>query len=208
MAENCIQCGGTGTLVNGEPCPTCAKNIARIVPKAYGIPVQYQGVKFDKSFLPEKEQKEYGCFMEGLMQTILNDIPFYQKNMIICSRPNSGKTVWSYDLYANVVAMGFEMPPVKDIVEIKNILNGYTDKQEAQLFSTARCAVIRIPRDVQFWMLDTISYIVERRVRSDGFTIFMFAGTEEELKYADKNDKLKYIRGTGAYNTVQIVSFD
>lgn len=179
-----------------------------MVPTVYGVPAQYQGIRFDKSFLPEKEQKEYGVFMEELLETIINDIAFYQKNLIICSRPNSGKTVWSYNLYSLVTAKGYEMPPLKDVTEVRNILNSYNDKELAQLFSTSRCAVIRIPRDVQAWMFDTIAYIIERRVRSDGFTIFMFGGTEADLKAVDRFEKLKYLRGSGAYNTVSIKSFN
>jgi hypothetical protein len=183
------------------------KEQTSMVPIVYGVPAQYQGLKFDKSFLPDKEQKDYGTFMEELMTTIVNDIAFYQKNMIICSRPNSGKTVWAYNLYSLITSKGFDMPPLKDVTEVRNILNSYTDKEMTQLYSDARCAVIRIPRDVQFWMFDTIGYIIERRVRSNGFTIFMFGGSEQDLKVVDKFDKLKYLRGTGAYNTVCIKSF-
>lgn len=208
MSETCIMCGGTGVLVDGSPCPKCATEMLRTVPEVYGVPVQYQGVRFDKNFLPEKQQKTYGVFMEELLDTIINDLAFYQKNLLICSRPNSGKTVWSYNLYAKVIEKGYDMPPLKDIVEVRDILNSYSNKELAQMYSTARCAIIRIPRDVQFWMIDTISYVVERRVRSDGFTIFMFAGTEQDLKNADKYDKLKYLRGTGAYNTICVKSFE
>lgn len=207
MSESCIKCGGTGILLNGKPCPDCSKEQIKMVPTVYGVPAQYQGIRFDKSFLPEKEQKEYGAFMEELLETIINDIAFYQKNLIICSRPNSGKTVWSYNLYSLVTAKGYEMPPLKDVTEVRNILNSYNDKELAQLYSTARCAIIRIPRDVQAWMFDTIAYIIERRVRSDGFTIFMFGGTEADLKAVDRFEKLKYLRGSGAYNTVSIKSF-
>lgn len=207
MSEQCIKCGGTYKLANGDPCPDCAPDALKVVPIAYGVPVQYQGIAFDKSFLPEKEQKVYGTYMEELLLTILNDLAFYQKNLLICSRPNSGKTVWSYNLYAEITSKGFPMPPIKDLVEVRNIMNSYTDKEMTQLFTTARCAVIRVPRDLQSWMFDTIAYIIERRVRNDGFTIFLFGGTEDDLKFVDKFDKLRYLRGNGAYNTIQIKSF-
>jgi hypothetical protein len=203
-----MKCGGTGRLVSGEPCPDCASEQIKTVPIVQGVPAQYQGVSFDKSFLPEKEQKEYGTFMEELLQTIINDLAFYQKNMIICSRPNSGKTVWAYNLYSLITSKGYEMPPLKDVAEVRTILYSYDDKELAQLYSTARCVVIKIPRDIQPWMFDSIAAIVERRVRSDGFTIFLFGGNEMDLKAADKYGKLGDLRGTGAYNTLQIKSFD
>lgn len=207
MSSFCIKCGGTGRLVSGEPCPDCASEQVKMVPIVQGVPAQYQGVSFDKSFLPEKEQKEYGTFMEELLQTIINDLAFYQKNMIICSRPNSGKTVWAYNLYSLVTSKGYDMPPLKDVAEVRAILSSYDDKDMAQLFSSARCAVIKIPRDVQPWMFDTVASIIERRVRSDGFTIFLFGGTEQDLKAVDRFEKLKYLRGSGAYNTVYVKSF-
>ena len=115
--------------------------------------------------------------------------------MLICSRPNSGKTVWAYNLYSILSSKGYEIPTLRDIVEVRDILNSYSNKEEVNLISTARCAVIKIPRDLQPWMFDTISYLIERRVRNDGFTIFLFGGTEEDLKYI------------GAYNTIKIESF-
>lgn len=205
--ESCIKCAGTKKMANGDPCPICCKDDVETVPIVFDIPAQYQGVRFDKNFLPDKEQKSYGVFMEELLTTIINDLAFYQKNLLICSRPNSGKTVWSYSLYSIITSKGYEMPPIKDLVEVRSILNSYSELDKAQLYSTARCAVIRIPRDVQFWMFDTISYILERRVRSGGFTIFMFAGTIDELRQVDKYDRLKHLDGTGAYNTVEVKSF-
>lgn len=203
----CLLCGGTGSLVNGEPCPECSEKLDSLVPIAHGVPVQYQGVKFDKSFLPENEQKTYGVFMEELLETIIHDYAYYQKNLLICSRPNSGKTVWAYNLYSILSSKGYEIPPLRDITEIRNILNSYSDKDEARLLSEARCAIVKIPRDIQPWMFDTMSYLVERRVRSNGFTIFLFGGSIEDLKLLDRFDKLRYLRGTGAYNTIKVESF-
>lgn len=207
MGVNCLKCGGTGFMLSGEPCPVCSAEMESAVPISQAVPVQYQGLKFDKSFLPEKEQKTYGVFMEELLETIIHDYAYYQKNILICSRPNSGKTIWAYNLYAILTSKGYEVPPLKDISEVRNILTSYENKDEANLFSTARCAIIKIPRDVQPWMFDTMSSIVERRVRSNGFTIFLFSGYIDDLKLLDKYDKLKYIRGSGSYNTVKIESF-
>lgn len=207
MNASCIKCGGTGRLISGELCPDCGGNLIKNTPIVCTVPVQYQGVAFDKTFLPEKEQEVYGSFMEELMTTIINDYAFYQKNLLICSRPNSGKTVWAYNLYSILSSKGYEIPTLRDIVEVRDILNSYSNKDEVNLISTARCAVIKIPRDLQPWMFDTISYLIERRVRNDGFTIFLFGGTEEDLKYIDKFNRLKDLKGTGAYNTIKIESF-
>lgn len=203
----CLICGGTGITADGKPCPNCSSVEAKTAPIVAGIPAQYQGVGFDKSFLPTNMQGEYGEFMEDLANSIINDLPFYQKNMIICSRPNSGKTIWAYSLYAKMIAKGYPTPPLMDIVEARNAMNSYDDKDLSRLLSTSRCAIIKIPRDMQFWMFDSMSYIIERRVRSNGFTIFLFGGTVEDLNMLDKNKVLSYLRGSGSYNTVKVESF-
>lgn len=207
MAISCLICGGTLKTALGEPCPECTKKEGLQAPVVAGIPLQYQGVNFDKSFLPQELQKDYGTFMEDLLITIVNDIAFYQKNLIICSRPNSGKTVWAYTLYARLIAKGFETPPLMDIVEARDALNTWDNKEKGILLSSARCAVIKIPRDMQFWMFDTMSYILERRVRSNGFTIFLFGGSLDDLNAIDRKSTLSVMRGTGAYNTVKIHSY-
>jgi len=208
MSSTCLRCGGTGILVNGDRCTECEKDTSALQPMVYGVPAQYQGVKFDKSFLPEKFQKTYGEFMEELMHTILTDYAFYQKNILICSKPNTGKTVWTYNLYSELSSKGYEIPTLRDIIEVRNILNSYADKDEANLISNARCMVVKIPKDIQFWMFDTLSSLVERRVRNDGFTIFLFGGSKDDLKYADKYGRLRDLEGTGAYNSIKIYDFN
>lgn len=207
MSQTCLICGGTLRDANGNPCPVCTKAEVHTTPVVKGIPIQYQGVAFDKSFLPANMQEKYGSFMEELMTTILNDLAFYQKNMIICSRPNSGKTIWAYNLYAKMISKGYDVPPLLDVVEVRDALNSYENKELSRQLSTSRCAIIKIPRDMQFWMFDSISYIVERRVRGGGFTIFLFGGTVDDLNRIDKNGTLSYLRGGGAYNTVKVESF-
>lgn len=207
MAKSCLMCGGTGIIIGGKPCPECAKDNEKLAPIVQNVPLQYQGVKFDKSFLPEREQKTFGNFMEELLVTIETDAAFFQKNILICSRPNSGKTVWAYNLISVLSAKGYQIPMLKDITEIRNLLNSYTDKEEAELISTARCCIVKIPRDTMSWMFDTMSYLVERRVRSDGFTIFLYGGKMEDLKYSDKRETLKHFVGTGAYNTIKVEEF-
>jgi hypothetical protein len=60
---------------------------------------------------------------------------------------------------------------------------------------------------MQPWMFDVMSYVVERRVRSDGFTIFLYGGTLDDLKFIDKYNRLPNMLGTGSYNTIKVESF-
>lgn len=206
MSISCIRCGGTGKMINGQPCPECSKELNKEVPMAFGVPLQYQGVKFNKTFLPEKLQKPYGEFMENLMEEIIMNMNIYQKNILICSKPNSGKTIWAYNIYAHAISKGVNIAPIRDILEVRNILTSY-NSSEADLFSNARCAIIKIPRDIQPWIFDTITTIIERRVRNNGFTIFLYGGKEDDLRLNDKYGRLSDMRGTGSFNSLKIHSF-
>ena len=209
--SGCLKCGDTGTLVDGSPCPICKD---KIISKAMrgrniaAVPTQYQGVSFDKSFLPFDEQKKYGAFMEDLLHTIYADCGLYQKNYLICSRPNSGKTVWGYTLITMLADKGFYLPPIMDLVAIRDVLNYSTrDAEMSEAVQSSRGLIVRVPADAQFWMLDIILYILERRVARNGFTIFLYNGKYEQLKQCDKNDKLPYIIGSGAWHTVKLEDF-
>lgn len=205
--SSCLMCAGTGKLISGEPCPECSKLVNKVVPIVYGVPLQYQGVAFDKSFLPDKLQKPYGEFMEALLLEIISNAGIFQKNLLICSRPNSGKTVWAYNLYSQFIAKGLSVAPIRDILEVRTILTSYGHVDEAEQFSNARCAIVKIPRDVQFWTFDTMSTLIERRVRNNGFTIFLYGGREEDLKNQDKGNRLSDMKGTGAFNSLKVYTF-
>ena len=204
---HCLKCSGSNYIRPGVPCPDCMPDVLEKTPIVQGIPVQYQGVKFDRKFLPEKEQAKYGVFMEELLSTIISDRHYYQKNLLICSRPNSGKTIWAYTLIAHLISKGMEVPTLRDIIEVRQLMSSYENKDENILWSTARCAIIKIPRDIQPWVLESIPSIIERRVRASGFTIFLYGGTKEDLLQTDRFEKLKYVIGNGSYNTLKIESF-
>lgn len=207
MGTNCLMCGGTGILASGEPCPDCSKEILEDLPVFLEIPAQYQGVKFDKSFLPVEMQKSYGEYMETLLRDICMNASTFQKNILICARANSGKSIWCYNVYAKLNGSGIKVPPIRDIIEVRSLLNGQGDKAESELYSSARLALIRIPRDFQPWMVDIISYIIERRVRSGGCTLFFFSGTEEDIKIQDKYNRWKFVKGSGSFNSIFVKNF-
>ena len=208
MGRSCLQCGGTGTLVSGLPCPDCAKEVLGKKISVAGIPVQYQGKNFDRDFLPNELIKSpYADFMEKLYTEIVQNTAIFQKNYLIISRPNSGKTVWAYSVYSQLTSKGYKLPLLKDINEVKSILSYQGSAEDADLFSNSRCAIIKIPSDATPWSFDTIRAVVERRVRNNGFTIFLFSGTMRELERADRNNILRDIRGTGAFNTIAVKDY-
>lgn len=212
MASECLLCGGTGITYDGDPCPNCSgellKKAMRTSHRGILIPMQYQGVEFDKSLLPEAMQSGYGSFMEDLLRNIYTDYSLYQKNILICSRPNSGKTIWSYSLINILYDKGFSMPDIQDLLTVREILNYKTgDAQMYDEIVNSRGLIVRLPSDMQFWMFDVIQTIIERRVSKNGFTIFLYNAGLERLKQADKNNTLANIVGTGSFHTIKVEDF-
>ena len=211
MNTGCLECGGTGILLDGKPCPICGKERAlKIATSSYHatVPMQYQGVMFNKSFLPSKMQNTYGAYMEDLLNTIMGDYGMYQKNLLICSRPNSGKTVWAYSLITLLSDKGYDIPTVQNLMTMRELLNyrtGDSDLQER--VQSSRGLIVTIPADIQFWMFDIIQTIVERRVARNGFTIFLFSGSSSKLREADRDKKLNFLLGTGSFHTIKMEDF-
>ena len=210
-SNNCIKCGGTGVLVNGEPCPDCVEVLKKNAQSKIlqsSVPTQYQAVTFSKELLPFSEQKGYGEFMENLLTSIYTNCSIYQKNILICSKPNTGKTIWAYTLINMLAERGYAVPPILDLVQVREVLNfNKASIDLSESVTKSRCLIVKIPSDVTFWMIDIISYILERRVPNNGFTIFLFNGCYSQLEQADKNNRLKYIKGTGNWHTLRVEDF-
>ena len=207
--KHCMICGGSGFKTGMRvPCPVCSKEQKLIVPVFNEVPVQYQGVRFSKDFLPDGYAEEYGVFMEELLENIVNNFSMFQRNILICARPNCGKSVWCYSLYSEIKSKGYDAVPLKDIFEVKDLLNGKGDLDEARALSTSRIVTIKLPRTLEAWVFDYMSMLVNRRVRSNGSTIFFYDGLYEDVENQDVFGKMKYIKGNGSFNTIEVKSFN
>lgn len=203
MKEVCLRCGGTGITALGERC-SCSAGQEESVPVCLSIPFQYQGVKFSKNLVPEWMPAAYGKFMEDLMDECTSGLTNFRKNYIICSPPNTGKTVWAYSLYSQLFSRGAAIPEVMDLMQAREVLLNfyYDDKHALELLSSAPVAVIKVPWDLPNKFPETISTIVERRVMAGCSTIFMFNGTKNDLVARDNFGKLTRLLGDGSYNSV------
>lgn len=203
--RGCLICGDTGYDAFGEPCKACSSNAeSNVLPTLPTIPIQYQGVRFNKTFLPNDMQSEYGTYMEELIERVVKGTDFY-KNILICSRPNSGKTVFAYTVLGMLYNKGIVIPEVRDIIEVRDIMiNYYADTDETELWSKAKLAIIKIPVDISVHMFDTMSTVVERRVRNNGSTIFLYGGTRKDILAQDRFGRLKSLEGDGSYNSIEI----
>ena len=206
--KHCMLCGGSGKLLGGlTPCPKCSQKEERINLVFNEIPIQYQGVYFDKDFLPDGYAEGYGVYMEELLENIVNNFSMYQGNKLICCRPNCGKSVWAYTLYKELKSRSYNALPLKDIYEVRELLNGRGDLELAKQVSETKIAVIKLPRSLEAWMFDYMSTLVNRRVRSNGATIFLYDGQYSDIENQDVFDKMKYIRGNGSFNTIEVKTF-
>lgn len=203
--NSCLLCGGTGITAFGKPCPNCSSEAHSVTP-FIEIPMQYRGLTYDQSFIPTKLQNTLGKFMTELKEEIISMPQAYQKNVLVCSRANAGKTVWAYDVYSNLKTAGLNPPKVIDIVEARNIMNG-KDVEESDLISKSKIAIFKVPSDVAPWMFNIIQSIVERRVRNNAATIFLYSNSLENLKLSDTFNVLETLKGTGSFNTILIQDF-
>ncbi len=196
-------------MCDGKPCPNCTKDQYKIVPIVYGVPSQYQGVAFDKSFLPEHMQEKYGTFMESLLNEITTGIMTFQKNMLIAARPNCGKTIWFYNLYSKLQSKGYNIPLLRDVLEIRDMMQSPTKENMEYMenFNKARIAICKVSQDSPPWVIDIIQSIVSRRVRNNGCTIFLFDGDFYEFEKKCQISKVISLKGSGAYNTLYIQQF-
>lgn len=202
----CLKCGNTGIMNNGEPCD-CRANIDIDLPVVLSIPEQYQTADFNKTMLPKYLQFGYGTLCEEIISSIRVNKRF-NKNVLICAPPNSGKTVFSYTVYRILHMSNVPVPPILDLFEIRRMLaNVYNEDEDLKLLKSAKTAIVRVQLDLPPKFVEYILSILEFRVRYGGFTIFLYDGSYVDMMNADRGGKLKYIKGDGSYHTVEVHSY-
>jgi len=207
---DCLKCGGTGMLVDGTPCDCGCANETFTLPSTLNVPLQYQNVKYDMTLIRKELQPTLGVFMERLLKECTLGLHSFSSNYVICAPPNSGKTIWAYTLYSLMYSKGQPVPKLMDIMEVREaLLNFYfEDKDLVELINKSKIMVIKLPLDLPSKFPETMSMIIERRVRNNCFTIFLYNGSKYDLVAQDKFGKLKYLIGDGSYNSVNIKSFE
>lgn len=211
MKDNsvCIKCGGTGIDALGNPC-SCGINKKIEMPVCLKVPMQYQGLKFNKAFIRKGLPPLYGETLDKILQECIDSFGQFKRNILICAPPGSSKTIWAYTLYSMLFSMGCEIPEIMDLMQCREILlNYYTEDKEAlRLLSTAPLAVIKIPWDLPNRFVETVSTIIDRRVRANCSTIFLYNGSKTDLKARDSFGKLSMLEGDGYFNSLKIYSWE
>ena len=205
----CLKCGGTGFLIGGGRCDCGCKDDI-ILPTTLAVPAQYQSIRFNRLLLPSDLHDSYGIFMEQLIRECTSNVDAFNRNVLICAPPNSGKTVFAFTVFGTLFARGMAMPDVMDLMDARaKLLAIYNvDYEQVELLSRSKLAIIKVPQDLPPKFAETMSMIVERRVMSGGSTIFLFSGSKDDLLAQDKFNKFKALLGDGSYNSIEVKSWE
>ena len=205
----CLKCGDTGITVDGKQCD-CKEHGDLNLPVVLEVPVQYQNVKFSSSLVPMNLPKEYGVELEKIVEHI-NTKGKYSNNLLICSPPLSGKTVFAYSIYKCQYMHSIPMSEIIDLLEAKELLynNSYDLEfiEKKELFINCPVAVVKIPMLLPNRFAETISSIIERRIRKNGITIFLSNLKVDELYFQDKQEILKSIVRDGSYGSIKVMNY-
>lgn len=211
MSKNngCLDCGGTGTKVDGSNC-TCEGSGEVNIPIVMEVPPNYQTAEFSASLVPINMVHEYGIELEDIIDVVKSKGK-YTHNLLICSPPNTGKTVMSYTIYRHQYLKGLPMPELMDLIEARELLlsNSYdedTQRSKDRLINSP-LAIIKVPLDLPTKFAETMSTITERRVRKKGTTIWIYGGSLFDLQNQDRFGVLNKIIRDGSYNSLKVLNY-
>ena len=209
MKERCLKCNGTGITVDGSPCD-CRSSGAIDIPIVLEVPSIYQTAEFSASLVPIRMPRTYGMDLEDIIDVIKSK-GRYNINLLICSPPNTGKTVFAYTVFRHQYVRGLPMSEIMDLIEAKELLNSISYDEQTIMnkdkLITCPVAIIKIPLDLPNKFAETMSTIVERRVRKNGVTIFLYGGSIYDLQNQDRFGVLKNIIRDGSYNSIKVMDY-
>jgi len=211
----CEKCGGCGVLLDGSLC-SCQLNTEEFFGSisSIDIPELYQGKIFNKLILPRNLPAEYGTTMQEIYDNVTS-LRWKAHNVVLCSPPGSGKSTLAYSCIESLFRKGLPVLTLYDLFELKRIILDYDngrkiayDVTDPEYVVKSPYLFVRIPRTLSFDTYDCISYLLDKRVRRNGSTFFLFNGTWEQLIALDKNNVLNNLVGDGSYGTVERSSWE
>lgn len=208
-SEKCLKCGNTGEMIDGSPCDCKASGKVNL-PIALEVPGIYQDSEFAAVLVPIKMPRSYGIELEDIIDVVKKK-GRYTHNLLICSPPNTAKTVFAYTLYRHQYLKGLPMPEIMDLVEAKELLmsNSYDDhvQRDKEKLINSPLAAFKVPLDLPPKFAETMSTITERRVRKNGVTIWLYGGSLYDLQNQDRFGVLKNIIRDGSYNSLKVINY-
>lgn len=212
----CPICGGSGVNpATGDPCECQRKVLSAYDSVAcIAVPQQYQGIAFTKELVPSDVDKAYGEFLDNLYDEIRTGrLP--DRNYLIAAPVSHGKTIFAYACIEEMFRRGYPVFPIFDVLELSNILTNYDlgrkaiyDVENPRDIVDVPLLFAKIPRVSKWEVFDAMALVLDRRVRRNGTTIFLFGGTYKDLVFNDRNRILEGLSGDGAYGTVKVRSYE
>lgn len=214
MSNYCPLCGNTGIDINGNPC-TCRINIKSFYDRVscLDIPEQYRGVKFNKLLVPNDIDESYANYLQTVHDDIIK-MSWITKNAILCSPINHSKSILAYSCIESLFRQGVPTFPIFDVLELKRILTDldlgkqpFYDVIEPERALTVPILFVKIPRVVSYDVYDSAALLLDRRVRRNNSTIFIFDGTWNQLIFKDKQGIISGLAGDGTFGSLIVKSY-
>lgn len=211
----CIKCGNTGIDINGNPC-SCRVNVQSFYDtvSCLDVPEQYRGIAFNKSLVPKDLDESYANFLQSIYDKIYTG-KWLNHNVVIASPVGHSKTILAYSCLEVLFRNGIETFPVYDILEIKRILMDMDmcrkqlyEIENPELIMTVPILFVKLPRVATWEIYDTLTMLLDRRVRRGNSTLFLYDGSWFELAQNDKRSILTGLIGDGAYGTLEVKSWN
>lgn len=213
MVAYCPKCGNTGVLIDGTPCD-CQLHLSDLYSgvECLDIPEAYRGLKFDGAYLSSR-LPGYRQFMENVYNQIVS-LRWKCKNAIICSPPQTGKSVLAYSLIQELFRREIEVFPLMDILEIRKVMMDLEYNKPQSLgvenpmrLYTAPYVFAVMPPLTNFDTFDAAAMLVARRTRRGNSTILLYEGTWNQLVSGDTKKSLKNMEGNGSLTTIEVNSW-
>lgn len=200
----CPKCGNTGVLIDGSKCE-CQYNIKDVYTdvSCMEIPEQYRGVQLVKDLIPNIRDGAYQGFLDNL-HTRLSNCEEKGINYLICSPPRHSKTIFAYATMRRLFRGGLEVFPLMDLYEIKSVL---LNAQESDPVCKVPYLFVKFPPLLTEEVFQTAALLLDRRVRHSTTTIFLYNGTWEHLRFADKYSNFTAYAGDGSFCSIKVSSW-
>lgn len=211
----CTECGNKGIDFDGNPC-SCKFRAETFYDSVscLDIPEQYRGIIFTRALVPKDIHDGYGIALEKIYNDVVRGL-FSKTNYLICSPINHSKSILAYSCIEQLFRSGVDIFPLYDVLELKRILldldlgrkQTYPEDNPQDML-TCPLLFAKIPRVVTWEVYDIIAMLLDRRVRRNVDTIFLYDGTWQNLTYADRNNILTGLKGDGTFNTLKVLAYD
>lgn len=200
----CPKCGGMGITLDGERCE-CSKTINDVYTdvSCLEIPEQYRSIQLIPDLISDIGHGSYRRFLDDL-HTRLSSLDERGVNRIICAPPRHSKTIFAYATMRRLFKHGIDVVPLYDLYELKSLL---LSAPENDPLHTVPVLFVKFPPILNSEVFQTAALLLDRRVRRGNSTIFLFNGTWDSIKRADKFENFTPYAGDGAFCTVSVHSW-